>query len=153
MSNGIASLVAACTFEYEDFHLSEHDLARIETQKDSLVKDEKLTREPIRVKQWIGVILVRLMAVTIMEEALKEGTYSWDATIHKVLALLLLSSLQCRVGDIARTRRAATAIFDIRQCMDQIGWWFNNLEKLVARVVIRNEKYHKYVNRSTVLQS
>lgn len=129
-----------------------HDLARIETQKDSLVKDGKLTREPIRVKQWIGVILVRLMAVTIMEEALKEGTYSWDAIIHKVLALLLLLSLQCRVGDIARTRRAATAIFDIRQCMDQIGWWFNNLEKLVARVVIRNEKYHNYVNRSTVLQ-
>lgn len=134
-------------FDYPFFKLSPHDSLRIKTLVDGFVKEGKLTKEPSRELHWVGVSLVKRMVDALFDDAVENGTRSWDVTILRVLSLVLTSALQCRSGDIHKHHRDEDdqplpfiAYKDVRLKLIDGGREIHNLE---ARITIRNEKGHK----------
>lgn len=93
-------LITKLIFAYPKFSLSAHERARISVCLKSLLQEGKLTNDPQRETQWVGISLVKRMVKAMIEEAIESGTRSWDATIMKTLSIVLLSVLGCRCGDI-----------------------------------------------------
>ncbi|KAK7924686.1 hypothetical protein PG985_006740 [Apiospora marii] len=54
-------------------------------------------------RQWLGFQVIKKMASTWLETAIKEGCLSWDHVLIKLLGVLLQASCSSRSGDIART--------------------------------------------------
>ncbi|KAH7398061.1 hypothetical protein BKA64DRAFT_673464 [Cadophora sp. MPI-SDFR-AT-0126] len=92
-------LIPKLVFEYPDFTLSAHERLRISVCLKSLLQDGKLTNDPQREAQWVGISLVKRMIVAIVEEGIESGTRSWDVTIAKVLSIILLGVLGARCGE------------------------------------------------------
>ena len=109
-----------------------------------MLETGRVTKEPTRIRQWVGVFLVRHLVNAMFKDALLEGTLLWDWTLARVLSILLLSSLSARVGEISRGK--LTEFYE-RPCMiyENVTVAFKNsgmkwVEDLVARIKIRNEK-------------
>ena len=85
------------------------------------------------------------MIYAILQDALQNGTRKWDVTISRSLSILLLSSLRCRVGDIAKGEFDDHSLpflcwRDIR--LKLVG---GSEPKDLRGITIRNKKGHKYV--------
>lgn len=104
MCRGIKILEEALTFEYSDFHLSPHHSLRIDALTDGFVEQGRLTKGPARECHWLGVTLVKKLIDAVFEDAVRNGSRNWDVTIHMAISVLLTSALQCRSGDIAKSR-------------------------------------------------
>jgi len=59
-----------------------------------------LTNEPLREASWVGITLVKKIVTAILEDAVVNGTCSWDVTISKLLSIVLLGTMGARAGDI-----------------------------------------------------
>lgn len=145
LTNSVRLMVNTSIFQYADFKMSPHESLRIRTLLDGLAKEGKLTKEPSREKHWIGATLVTMMVDALFKDALKRGTLNWDVTIVRAASLILLSSLQCRAGDITKARLddhhlPCLTYRDVRLKLVDDG---KDVEHLEARVRIRNEKGHK----------
>lgn len=84
------------------------------------------------------------MLVGLFRRAMKEGTANWDRVLPKVLSLLLLGALACRVGDITQNNKDTHDLPFL--CYKDITIKLvggTGLENLVALIVIRNEKGKK----------
>ena len=144
MNSGILRLTKSSLIHYSHFHLSDHDKLRIKTLVDGFLKQGKLTNKPARENHWVGVSLVKIMADAILDNALEHGTRNWDVTVQHLLMLILLSSLQCRAGDITKWFKddqplPFLAYQDVR--LKLVGG--SSIQDLEARVTIRNEKRYK----------
>ena len=139
------SLLRVLTWKHATFTLTGHEKHRISATLALLNKQGKLTKEPRREKQWVGLSLTRKMVTALLMYAVDEGTNSWTETIVRVTSLVLMSALVCRVGDLARppkryiereqqflTYGDVTIAF-----VDDKG---TSVTDLVARVRLRNEK-------------
>lgn len=100
LRNGLRRLIVTLTFHYSNFRLSKHDSLRIKEVFQQLLDEGRIIKAPSRTVQWIGAILVRRLITTILQEAFEQGTANQDITIQKVLSILLILALSCRVGDI-----------------------------------------------------
>lgn len=83
-----------------DYHPSRHETSRIQSTLQSLLKANKLTTDPVRAKQWAGLVIVRAMMECYLINALNKGTLCWDVVLYRAASLIWLSALQCRVGDV-----------------------------------------------------
>ncbi|OBT86748.1 hypothetical protein VE02_06282 [Pseudogymnoascus sp. 03VT05] len=145
LRGGLRRLIVILTFQFVDFKVMRHDSLRIKVMFQTLLNDGRITKEPSRVVQWIGVILVRRLITAILEDAIDNGSTNWDKTLQKALSLLLISALSCRSGDIM------TSTMDTQKlpflCYDDITIKLvggDGLEHLQADVLIRNEKKRKH---------
>lgn len=144
LRSGLERLERILRFHHRKFDLSKNDRIRFDSIFQQLLSKGQLTKEPGREKQWVGVVLVRRLIATIMREALEEGTPTWDKTIMKANVILLISSLQCRCGDIMISPRDEHPLPFL--CYDDIVIKLRGgegVDNLVAMVTIRNEKGHK----------
>lgn len=143
IEKGLANLKTALTFYCPQFTLSAHEDVRLECTIGTLLKDGRLTTE-CKERQWVGAALVKTMTMALLENAIDDGTKSWDHTANDILMLVLTSSLQCRAGDIMRSwidKHPFPYIMYSDIVMKFVGGF--QIENLVARVKIRNEKGHK----------
>lgn len=104
-----------------------------------------MTKEPSRESHWVGVLLVKRMVDARFNDALENGTKSWDVTILRALNLILTSALRCRAGDIHKhygddQPLPFIAYKDVRLKLTDGGKAIHNLE---ARITTRNEKGFK----------
>jgi hypothetical protein len=79
-----------------------------------------------------------------LSEGLEEGTTNWDRVLQKVLSLLLLGALACRLGDITKHNKDTHDLPFL--CYKDITIKLvggTRIENLVALIVIRNEKAKK----------
>ena len=145
MSTGLRYLIPALVFHYSNFKLSPHDSKRLSTLVDSFVKQGRLTKQPARERNTVGVSLVKTMADAMLKHALENGTLNWDVTVQDILHLILLCSLECRTHDITKAQRDDQPLPYLTYgdiALKFVGET-NNIDHLEARVTIRNEKGFK----------
>jgi hypothetical protein len=149
LKSAVAMTIQNCVFHHKDFTLSPHERLRIATLLDSLLQDGRLTMDPSWERNWAGVVVVRKLVSSLVNQAFEEGTMTWDITISKCLSIVLVAALGARTGDVTvapldRHTLPYLAYKDIVVRMDEEGSTIDNLEAVLA---LRNEKGDKYVNR------
>ncbi|KFY87827.1 hypothetical protein V498_07012 [Pseudogymnoascus sp. VKM F-4517 (FW-2822)] len=102
IDSGISALLSVLEFFFKEFGLTGHEKAKIDAVKHKLVEDGKLTTEPTRDTQWVGVFLLRKIVVAMMEDALKNGTLSWDATLSRITSIVLMAAMSTRCGTVGK---------------------------------------------------
>jgi hypothetical protein len=100
--HGVSHVVQSCVFEYPDFKLLATAKMRISALIATFEKEGKITRDPMREKQWIGSCIIQRAVTAFLRDALIYGTLSWDVTIARAASLVLVSALG-RSGDVARS--------------------------------------------------
>lgn len=144
LQQGVGHLVKACVFYFPSFSLSRHETQRIATTIDYLWQEGRLTKEPKFERNWVGVFLVRKLAVGVLEDGLKRGTVSWDVTLAKTLSIVMVAALASRAGDVTVAPLEGQKLPYL--CYKDVVIKLvggNAVENLVAEVVIRNEKGYK----------
>ena len=56
-----------------------------------------LTKEPRSQRQWVGCILIKILATTILEDAMLNGTANWDLTLTTVRSWQGAMSLSLKI--------------------------------------------------------
>ena len=144
-SGGLQSLMSPLIFKYPNWNLSSHETLRIKSLLSSLTASGKLTREPDRARQWLGVILVKRMIEALLQDTIQNVTSAWSVSLSKILSLLLTSSLQCRCGDITTSSKDKDRVLPFLAWGDVRLFLHggNTVEDLVTRIKLRGEKGHK----------
>ncbi|MCJ1384839.1 hypothetical protein MMC17_007957 [Xylographa soralifera] len=117
---------------------------RIATPVDEFATQGKVTREPSRQKNWIGVFILRRITRAMFINALTNGRKNWGVSLSKITSIVLTSSLSARAGDILSDPIDDQPLPYL--CYKDLTFKLvagNKLEHLVANVVIRNEKGKK----------
>ena len=99
------SVYKSLRFDYKDFHLDKHARARLVSLMKEHLKEGRVTRDPLREKQWVGALLVERLVMAYFQHTLDQGTFNWDTVLLRILSAVLQSTLSCRAGDIARSQR------------------------------------------------
>ncbi|KAL2075417.1 hypothetical protein VTL71DRAFT_360 [Oculimacula yallundae] len=142
---GFRRILMGLIFKYSAFSLSAHERARMRSVFHQFLNDGLITRQPSREAQWVGAFLVSRMVGALLRQAFDEGTTDWDKTIQKALSMVLIAALSCRCGDIMKTQSETHDLPFL--CYDDITIKLvdgNDLNNLVATVLIRNEKAKKF---------
>ncbi|KAI8266830.1 hypothetical protein K4K58_009154 [Colletotrichum sp. SAR11_239] len=102
--NGVKWILKWMNFHWREGKLDSHDRARIDSTLLTLLQNGALTRERSRGDRlWITNDVVRRMIGAILSDAIVNGSYSWDATILRVLSILVPAALGARSGDVSRS--------------------------------------------------
>jgi hypothetical protein len=144
IEHGIIHLVKALEFHYEAFEFNKHKRARLKALLTELVDEGKLTRKMRRSREPAGAVVVRRLVHALYKEAITKGTELWSATIQDIAAIVLISCLQCRAGDILDD----TAVKDTRPELPGLRYSdvhlvIKNNGSIVGRWLIRNSKGDK----------
>ncbi|KAJ3953370.1 hypothetical protein N0V92_010160 [Colletotrichum tropicale] len=67
---------------------------------DGLLLEGLLTTEEKRQRQWIKAGLVKKMAEKMIEDAIENGTTSWDVAVSRILSVVAMYAFGCRSGDM-----------------------------------------------------
>lgn len=97
----VGRTIEASIFHYQDFKTTAHDRKRLDSLIQTMVLDGRLTNDLKRERRWVGTRMVARMVQALYQDALFNGTKSWDITLVQVQSLLLHTALACRVGDIS----------------------------------------------------
>jgi hypothetical protein len=138
---GLKHLLSSIVFYHKNFSLSTHESSHITTTIHKLFQDGRLTKEPARVKCWVGVYILRKLTVAMLVDGLENGAMNWDVTLSKVTSIILQSALSSRSGDLATDPLDDQPLPFL--CYEDITLKLvggDRLENLVAKFVIRNEK-------------
>ncbi|KAI0194052.1 hypothetical protein EV127DRAFT_478660 [Xylaria flabelliformis] len=101
--DGLMRVKQLAVFQFEDFRISAHDASRIKATLQHLLDNAVITNQPSREKQWVTSDIIQILIQALLQDAIKNGTPSWDIVIMNVLNLLLQSIRACRSGDICRS--------------------------------------------------
>ncbi|TPX13777.1 uncharacterized protein E0L32_005721 [Thyridium curvatum] len=141
---GLTYLTNWGIFTFENFRLTPHDTKRISSAMETLVQDGSFTRQPTREeKLWVTSDIAALMIKAVLRDAITNGTLNWDLTIQRVLAVLLLSSIGARSGDIARTNRYKGKQYLSWQDIT-IRVWPKDPQRLCATISLNYTKGNKH---------
>ena len=103
MKNQVRDLKIKLTWKYSKFILSPQEHARIRSMFKEMLKKNLLTNNPVREKQWIGIVLVKRIVTSYIHDAIRQGSLSWDVVVYKILSIILMSTLGVRAGDAVRS--------------------------------------------------
>ncbi|KAH7393383.1 hypothetical protein BKA64DRAFT_755535 [Cadophora sp. MPI-SDFR-AT-0126] len=102
----IRSVLTNCTFYFADFKFTKHDRIRLNSLTNTLIKTDVLSTDATKERQWVGVLVVRLIATRFIHYAINEGgVRNWDVAWSKIASLVLQSALASRCGDILRAAK------------------------------------------------
>ena len=97
-------------FKYDSFRLTKHENARITATIEDLYQKVHITKNPTMEKNWIGLVLVERLCVSLFKNAFDEGTLVWDVTISRVTSMTRTCALLTRSGDITKGRLDSQAL-------------------------------------------
>lgn len=110
MQLGIAHLITCLEFRYpappNKFILGKGEIKRLVTAVSRHVEEGTLFKGTRRDKKWLTFVLFGEMGSSWLQHAPVKGTSSWDITIVTLLAVMMMSALDCRWTDIGRSQRA-----------------------------------------------
>ncbi|KAI9695795.1 MAG: hypothetical protein M1836_006061 [Candelina mexicana] len=142
LHHGLVFSIKHCRLNYEDFSISSRGRMRLDAVVANLLQEGKVTKNPFREKQWLGCQIIRRVVNSLLLDALKHGTRSWDVLISKVSSLVLVSALG-RSGDVARSTHYDGLVC---LCYKDITIKVNDLDAsslLVAQFEMRQDKGNK----------
>ncbi|KAI9821537.1 MAG: hypothetical protein M1826_000614 [Phylliscum demangeonii] len=146
IKRGLFYVLHGLQFRHAKFKASRHDIHRLDTVVDSLAKKGLLTRGQWRPHQWIGLALLAKLGRSWIQAGIDHGCISWDVQIARLGSIALMSALNCRSGQVARsagyTGEEFLAWKDVQLRWDGDGAELN-VDRLVARVTLRFEKGRK----------
>lgn len=128
MVHATKKLKKAMTFKYEEFELKSYWKLRIDGVLGELVDEGLLTREQKRSIEPAGAVVMRRVIRTLYEDAISNGTTGWNTTLNDIAALLLLTALGTRAGDIlgetkdTRPDLAGLRYSDVKLVVVSNGW-------------------------------
>ncbi|KAJ9636756.1 hypothetical protein H2199_007750 [Coniosporium tulheliwenetii] len=83
VQHGLKHVIMVLAFDHAAFTLDKRDRLRLSTTIDGLVKDGAITKDPTRAKQWVTAKLLTRLVSAHFQQAVTEGTRSWDAVISR----------------------------------------------------------------------
>lgn len=141
---GVGHLIRSLVFYYSAFTLSRHETERIATTIDYLWQQGRLTKEPTLQKSWVGAFLVRRLVMSLLHHSLSNGTISWDVTLAKVMAIVVVAALSARAGDVTTHKLDEQELPFL--CYNDVTIRLvggGEMENLQASFLIRGEKGEK----------
>jgi hypothetical protein len=112
--------------------------------------------EPSMAKQWVGLMVIRLIVTRFLSFAINEGVRNWDVAWSKVSSIVLQSALASRCGDILRAAGYGSHYclewkhIDIRFVANTTGI---EAADLVMVANLQFEKHDKFVSKSPSYES
>jgi hypothetical protein len=103
ITKAIEVLSAYGTFTYPPntgYKLTSHDASHLQTWLDDAKKAGRLTHGRWEKRVWLNFMTVSRMGKAWLEHHLKNGTWSWDVTIARLLSIVLITSIGMRNGDV-----------------------------------------------------
>jgi len=148
LQSGIGATIKDCVFYHKTFTLSAHERLRIATLLDALLQEGKLTRDPSWERNWAGVVVVRKLVCSLIDQAFAEGTMTWDITLAKCLSIVLVASLGARTGDVTVAPRDQHTLpyLVYKDVVIKMRKGGSTIDDLEAVITLRNEKGNKYVD-------
>ncbi|KAJ9666874.1 hypothetical protein H2201_003008 [Coniosporium apollinis] len=104
VQHGLKHVIMVLAFDHAAFTLDKRDRLRLSTTIDGLVKDGAITKDPTRAKQWVTAKLLTRLVSAHFQQAVTEGTRSWDAVISRALSLDLQAAFASRCGEVVRSQ-------------------------------------------------
>ena len=152
MRQGLNALYKLIDFHHDNFQLTKREHARIEANIQRLCQQGYLTKNASREKQWVGVFMICRLTLMLMQDGLVNGTPSWDVTLSKVLAIVLMVALSSRAGDVTKGRHDSQKLpFLCYKDVTLLLHQGSTIDDLIGKFVIRGEKDHKYATCILVL--
>lgn len=90
-------------FHYPNYKLSRHETLRIGAVVQKLLDEGKITRDPVRERQWLTSEIMKKLVTAVIVNAVHNGTKSWDVTVSSCLSLVLQAAMASRSGDFRRS--------------------------------------------------
>lgn len=98
------AVIVGLGFRHSKWELEENAGTRFRSITRELCSKGKLTRDPIKIKQWLTMRLTIQMASALMEEALTSDVKSWDVLFMRLLSWILQSAVDGKARDMAMTQ-------------------------------------------------
>ncbi|KAA1086444.1 hypothetical protein PGTUg99_016079 [Puccinia graminis f. sp. tritici] len=99
---GLKHILNALTFRHSEFKATSHFKKRIYSLFNELANDGRLSRNPTRDKQRVGIHQMADLNKALFQQALRDNL-SWDVTIQRLTTLAFQTAFACRAGDIAKS--------------------------------------------------
>lgn len=104
LERGLTAVVVNIRFRHVDWQPAVNSQLRFRSLLNTLLDQGKLTRDTIRIKQWITIKLLVQLASGYISEALSSRPKSWSVVIMRTLSWVLQSAVDGRAGDITRSK-------------------------------------------------
>ncbi|KAK9246717.1 hypothetical protein V1506DRAFT_505362 [Lipomyces tetrasporus] len=152
--NGIRIISSYGTFTYpksSGYELTKYDGSRLQTWLDDSVKAGRLTKGVWKQRVWLNFMTVSRMGRAWLDHHHKYGTWNWDITIARLLSIVLITSLGCRVGDVARSRLyTATEYMQYKHVELMVDGQEAKFENLRARITVEFKKGSKDIRNDNL---
>jgi len=144
LTSGLCRLLSSLIFKYDSFRLTKHENARITATIEDLYQKVHITKNPTMKKNWIGLVFVEKMCISLIKSTFNEGTLNWDVTISRVTSMTLTCAMATRSGDITKRRLDSQALpfLVYKNVMIKLAGG-DKLENLVCSIKVRNAKGDK----------
>ena len=119
------------------------DQRRVDELLAKFVDDGMLFKRRWRKHEWVGHTLITLMGNSWLQETLAEGCQSWDVRISKLLSVVMMGALDCRVGDLTRSGHYKGEEYIQWRHIEITIRGERELQNLNAKATIAYEKGHK----------
>ncbi|KAI9821003.1 MAG: hypothetical protein M1826_000782 [Phylliscum demangeonii] len=143
---GLSIVLQGLEWRHAGFEPSRQDIRRLDTVLDALRKEGLVTLGQSRPNQWVGLAVLSKLGRSWIQAAIDHGCISWDVQIARLLSIALMSALNCRSGEVARsagyTGEEFLAWEDVELSWDG-DFAEPNVDRLVARVTLRFEQGRK----------
>ncbi|KAK5371143.1 hypothetical protein LTR20_007250 [Exophiala xenobiotica] len=134
------------TAKHPDWRGGGHIALTTTSWLNKMVKEQRLWRGIYRKRQFVTLFVLRKLTIAWFTTALRQGTLGFDVSLGRVLPLILMMAIDCRVGDIVAcdTQHAKAGMYtrheDIYLTLDDEG---DEVSNVVADVTMKYEKGKK----------
>ncbi|KAF4628073.1 hypothetical protein G7Y89_g10076 [Cudoniella acicularis] len=142
LQRGCYCVVTGFQFRHPEWQPGPGTGARLRGIMRTLLAEGKLTKDPIRIKQWITTRLTIQLAIGYITHSLESDVTSWDVIFSRMLSWVLQSAVDGRAGDVTLSTGYSTHFLkweDLQMQLDPEG----TVEGLTIKVTLRNSKNAK----------
>jgi hypothetical protein len=107
------------------------------------VNENRLTKDPHRVKQWVSSRLVSEICMKLFTNDIINDTRSWDVVIFNAMSIALHTSLAARTGDIAQSANYSINTFTTYEDVDIYIIPTENEESVILEATIDTLRFTK----------
>lgn len=146
---GIFFINAHLLYTYPKYRYSNYLNQRMGSWLNQYVNEKKMIRGVWRERQWVTFHLMKDLLLKWFQNALHTGCSGFDVVLSWALPLVMMVALDSRVGDILphdRVHADAGLYMTLGDIHLKLEGNDLDVSNVVAKVIIRFEKGHKYTS-------
>jgi hypothetical protein len=140
LQRGLHSVIVGLRFRYLDWKPQSNAGYRFRSLINTLLEKGQLTRDPVRIKQWITTRLCYQLATAYLSQCLNEDVKSWDVVFMRTITWLLQSAVDGHAGDVVMTKGYDPTKHTLFWDDLTIKTLTEKLEDVIIKVALRNSK-------------